>query len=61
MSTLPDHPLNWRKSKACVPSECVEVASRQGYALVRDSADDSNTVLCFAADQWQTFTRGLTE
>lgn len=55
-----DTPPAWRKSSSCVPSECVEVASRQGYALIRDSAGDSSLVLRFTADQWRDFLKKIT-
>jgi hypothetical protein len=50
----------WRKGRACLPSECVEVAAAGGYVLIRDSADKADgPVLVFSRDRWQAFTEGL--
>jgi hypothetical protein len=45
----------WRKSSACLPRECIEVASRGEHILVRDSADAGGAVLEFGNDQWRNF------
>jgi hypothetical protein len=55
MATSEGTQLQWRKSSACLPRECVEVASHEGYVLVRDSADASGAVLEFRNDQWRNF------
>jgi Domain of unknown function (DUF397) len=49
----------WRKSSACLPRECVEVASHGGHVLVRDSADASGAVLEFGNGQWRNFIREI--
>ena len=50
----------WRRGRACLPSECVEVASAGGYVLIRDSADKANgPVLVFSRDRWQAYTEAL--
>jgi len=49
--------LVWRKSSACVPSECVEVASDGNAVFVRDSKTLSDLVLRFAHDEWRAFVR----
>lgn len=48
-------PPLWRKSSACLPRECVEVASHGGHILVRDSTDADGAVLEFGSDQWRNF------
>jgi Domain of unknown function (DUF397) len=45
----------WRKSSACLPRECVEVATRKGHILIRDSVDATGPVLEFEKDQWRKF------
>lgn len=55
-----EEPARWRRSSVCCPSECVEVIFRNGYALVRDSADAFSPVLRFPAAQWRSFLKGLT-
>ena len=50
----------WRRGRACLPSECVEVAAAGGYVLIRDSADKADgPVLVFSCDRWQAFTEAL--
>jgi len=49
----------WRKSSACLPSECVEVATDGRHILVRDSADGGGAVLEFGSDQWRNFIREI--
>jgi hypothetical protein len=50
----------WRKSSACLPSDCVEVASVGGQVLVRDSADAAGArMLVLSRDQWSAFTRHI--
>lgn len=53
-------PAAWRKSSACLPSECVEVSATAGYVLIRDSADKSGgLVLALSRTQWHAFTGHL--
>jgi hypothetical protein len=52
--------LKWHRSKACLPSECVEVATCEDHVLVRDSADTAGPVLEFTRDQWGAFVRRIT-
>jgi len=59
MATVEETPPEWRKSTACVPSECVEVARHGDHVLIRDSADVQGPVLAFSNDQWQSFARKL--
>jgi len=52
--------LIWRKSSASGGSgECVEVAMWKSYVLVRDSGDQSGTVLEFTPAQWLALLRRL--
>ncbi|MEV6490013.1 DUF397 domain-containing protein [Actinoplanes sp. NPDC051633] len=55
----PFQALRWRKSAACGPSNCVEVASAgPGAIAVRDSKDPSGPVLTYTADEWRDFIAG---
>jgi Domain of unknown function (DUF397) len=52
--------LIWRKSSASGGSgECVEVARWKSCVLVRDSGDQSGTVLEFTSAQWLELLRRL--
>jgi Domain of unknown function (DUF397) len=60
MSAVDERAVAWRKSSACLPSDCVEVASIDGHVLIRDSADKAGShVLLFCGDQWSVFIRNL--
>lgn len=45
----------WRRSQACNPLECVEVALCEDRVLVRDSKSPGAGVLEFTRDEWQAF------
>jgi hypothetical protein len=47
--------LAWRKSSACDPSECVEVASCGDHVLVRDSEAAMGPFLMFPHQEWHSF------
>lgn len=51
--------LKWRKSSACDPSECVEVASCGDYVLIRDSDDGAGPILEVRLHQWRAFIHDL--
>jgi hypothetical protein len=55
MTTAEEPAPQWRRSSACLPTECVEVASHGGHVMVRDSADKSGFILRFENDQWRSF------
>ena len=64
--SLNDHPMVndhstvlWRRSRACNPVECVEVAFCEDRVLVRDSTSPGGDVLGFTRAQWQTFLSDL--
>lgn len=60
MSAVEERAVAWRKSTACLPSDCVEVTSIDGHILIRDSADKAGShMLLFCSDQWSTFIRHL--
>jgi Domain of unknown function (DUF397) len=47
--------LTWRKSSACDPSECVEVAGHGDRVLIRDSTATAGPVLEVSRHTWQAF------
>jgi hypothetical protein len=48
--------LNWRKSTASADGpNCVQIASTGHTVLVRDSSDQSGSVLAFSSAQWSAF------
>ncbi len=50
----------WLKSTASADGgNCVEVARSESYVLVRDSSNQSGTVLKFSPAQWHGFVRRL--
>jgi hypothetical protein len=53
--------VTWRKTSACMPSECVEVSNLNGRVLVRDSVDRSGPQLSFEVDQWNSFLQLLAD
>ncbi|HEX3957556.1 MAG TPA: DUF397 domain-containing protein [Trebonia sp.] len=52
----PHFPLDWRKSSHSADTgNCVEVANRIGYVLVRDSNDHVGPALRMTTTQWRKF------
>ncbi|MEU9985578.1 DUF397 domain-containing protein [Streptomyces sp. NPDC007971] len=51
--------LGWRKSSACDPYECVEVALTDGGVRVRASHRPDGHVIAFEASAWKEFLRAL--
>jgi hypothetical protein len=49
---------NWRKSTRCESSMCVEMASVDGFAALRDSADPG-VHLVFGAREWASVLAGV--
>jgi hypothetical protein len=48
--------LNWRKSRASsATTSCVEIARAGPLVLVRDSGQQSGTLLGFTPTQWTAF------
>ena len=45
----------WHRASRCANGECVEVASRDGLILVRDSKDPAGEVLAYSNDEWTAF------
>jgi hypothetical protein len=39
--------------------QCVTVAMRQDVVGVRDTKDSSKTTLCFTAQEWRAFVKGV--
>jgi hypothetical protein len=60
--SLADHlPVLWRRSQACNPLECVEVASCGDRVLVRDSKKPEAGTLEFTRDEWRGFLLDLSQ
>ncbi|MGW7258552.1 DUF397 domain-containing protein [Streptomyces sp. NPDC054834] len=51
--------LDWRKSSACDPVECVEVALTDGGVRVRESHRPKGHIVAFEAPAWREFLRAL--
>lgn len=51
--------FGWRKSSACDPYECVEVALTDGGVRVRASHRPYGHVIAFQASAWEEFLRAL--
>jgi Domain of unknown function (DUF397) len=50
----------WRKSSASADAgNCVEIACADSSVLVRDSYDQSGTMLEFTSTQWRSFMRRI--
>lgn len=51
-----DNGDNWRKSARSVNGgACTEVASFNGFVMVRDSVDPHTRVLSYPTGSWETF------
>jgi hypothetical protein len=50
-----DDPTTWRRSSACLPTDCVEVASHAHEVWIRDSADPWGPVLRITGAAWRSF------
>lgn len=55
MSAADQPGMLWRKSSACAPTECVEVAFARERIFVRDSKNRERAVLEFTYEEWRTF------
>jgi Domain of unknown function (DUF397) len=53
--------LLWRRSSACNPVECVEVAFSGHLIFVRDSKDPSGPLLEFSPPAWGDFLREVAQ
>jgi hypothetical protein len=51
----------WRRSSACHPVDCVEVAIAPGRVLVRDSKDRLGAILEFPPGAWRGFLQDVTQ
>jgi hypothetical protein len=49
----------FRKSSFSGDGGCVQVASREGKILVRDSKDQDGPALTFSAEEWHYFIKGV--
>ncbi|MEX5632617.1 DUF397 domain-containing protein [Parafrankia sp. FMc2] len=49
----------WYKSSASGKENCVEVARRSAFVLVRDSKNRDGAVLRFTAQEWVAFLEGV--
>ncbi len=48
----------WKRSKSCADTACVEFHYIQGGVAVRDSKDPEGPVLTFTKDEWRAFIEG---
>lgn len=55
MSAADQSGMLWRKSSACAPTECVEVAFDREQVFVRDSKNREQAILEFTCEEWRTF------
>jgi hypothetical protein len=53
-----DH-LNWRTSSRCGNQTCVEIATTDRGAMMRDSKLHDSPILAFATGRWQEFLAGV--
>ena len=60
MSLADHYPVLWRRSQACNPLECIEVALWDDLVLVRDSKKPEAEVLRFTQEEWHAFLLDLT-
>ncbi|MFC9929012.1 DUF397 domain-containing protein [Streptomyces sp. NPDC127190] len=51
--------LDWHRSSACDPYECVEVAVTDGGVRVRESHRPRTHVVAFGGPAWQAFLAAL--
>lgn len=47
--------LKWLKSTASGTQNCVEIARRDEFILIRDSQDPDESILAITARNWVTF------
>lgn len=63
MSNSNSQQSGWHKSSFCSSfcssGDCVEVATRDGAVLVRDSKNPEGPVLSYTAEEWQAFVDGV--
>ena len=51
--------LSWRKSRASITGECVEVAATEAVVAVRDSKDREGTIVICTVSAWREFLRKI--
>jgi Domain of unknown function (DUF397) len=61
VSTVDGPRLLWRKSRACNPAQCVEVAFTRDRVFVRDSNDPSGPILELFQHEWRAFVRSVVQ
>lgn len=49
----------WRKASFCASTECVEVAKRDGFIVVRDSARPDGGTVQWTVEEWRTLVRNI--
>lgn len=49
----------WRRSRGCGSSTCIEVAKVDDHYLIRDSKNPDSAPLAFTADEWLAFVSGV--
>lgn len=53
--------LSWRKSRASVTGECVEVAVTEDMVAIRDSKDRQGPMVTYTAKAWREFVHHLAD
>jgi Domain of unknown function (DUF397) len=59
MTARPQDVLLWRKARASVQGNCVEVAARGQTIYVRDSKCPDGPTLAFTTAEWMAFLTGV--
>lgn len=57
--TDPQAGRSWRRSSACHPEECIEVALSEHDVLTRDSKAPGGPILVFSPAAWREFQKTL--
>jgi len=50
--------VDWRTSKSCAGSNCVEVGAVEDSIAVRDSKNPAGPVLMYSLQEWRDFLAG---
>jgi hypothetical protein len=48
----------WRRASRCAAGECVEISSRDGFVMIRDSTEGATVLRC-SSEAWRVFTEAI--